>query len=93
MKRMNENITNAVLSPIILTAINRHGLIIFVVSNLMTGMVNLSINTLAVGNAGALLILILYVVAIAGLALVLDVVFPPAGTDTATSAMQVKKES
>jgi len=59
--------------PIILEAMNKHGLLIFVVSNLLTGYVNLSIpNTMDVPDRTALVILFLYASAIAVVAVSAD---------------------
>lgn len=59
--------------PSILAAVNRHGFILFIISNLLTGAVNLSINTLeVVDDWVALCILISYVACIALIALIID---------------------
>lgn len=59
--------------PSILSAVNHHGFLMFVISNLLTGAVNLSINTLQiVHDSFALIILIGYVACIALIALVLE---------------------
>lgn len=55
-------------SPI-LTAINRHGLPIFLIANLMTGCVNLTVDTLDASNAAAMAILILYAAIVTGIAM------------------------
>jgi glucosaminylphosphatidylinositol acyltransferase len=47
--------------PPILAAVNRNGLSIFIIANLLTGLVNISINTLTVHNGTAVSILIIYV--------------------------------
>ena len=57
--------------PIVFQAVNRHGLLTFLVANLLTGLTNLSINTLAVSDSVALLILFVYLCAVGGFALVL----------------------
>lgn len=56
----------------ILEAINNNGLAIFLVANLTTGLVNLSINTLEVGNGLSYVILIFYALSWTGLAIFLD---------------------
>mmetsp|Transcript_3647 Transcript_3647/g.5562 ORF Transcript_3647/g.5562 Transcript_3647/m.5562 type:complete len:445 (+) Transcript_3647:60-1394(+) len=61
--------------PPIFQAVNQHGLIIFVVANLLTGLVNISINTLEVGDNMALLIIFLYLLAVGGIALILDSIY------------------
>lgn len=48
--------------PLILSAINSNGLIYFLVSNLLTGAINLSIKTLSVSLFGTFLILNIYMV-------------------------------
>jgi len=58
--------------PPIFHAVNRQGLIAFIMANLMTGVVNLSINTLQVPDVIALVILFLYLAAISAAVLVVD---------------------
>lgn len=58
--------------PPILDAINRQGLLVFIVANLLTGLVNISFNTLQANDATALGILLLYLSAVCGFALLLD---------------------
>jgi glucosaminylphosphatidylinositol acyltransferase len=56
----------------IMQAFNKNGLAVFLVANLMTGMVNLSLNTLEMGSLPAMGILIGYATCVTGVALVLD---------------------
>ncbi|KAB8230062.1 putative GPI anchor biosynthesis protein Gwt1 [Aspergillus alliaceus] len=56
----------------IMTAFNKNGLALFLVANLLTGVVNLSVPTLDVTTAQAMTVLIAYVAAITGIALALD---------------------
>ncbi len=63
----------SVALPPMCAAVNRHGMLIFVVANLLTGLVNLSIPTLDTRNAAALAILLSYLVVVGCLALGLDV--------------------
>jgi glucosaminylphosphatidylinositol acyltransferase len=57
--------------PIVFQAVNRHGFLSFLVANLLTGLTNLTINTLDVSDAIALLILFMYLCAVGCFALVL----------------------
>jgi phosphatidylinositol glycan class W len=59
-------------TPPIMDAMNRQGLLVFIVANLLTGLVNISFNTLQAGDATALGILLLYLSAVSGFALLLD---------------------
>ena len=61
--------------PMLFDAVNRHGLICFIVANLLTGAVNLSINTLEVSDSVAFLILLGYIGIVGALAIILDLVF------------------
>lgn len=56
----------------ILEAINNNGLAIFLAANLTTGLVNMSINTLEVGNGLSYVILIFYALSWTSLAIFLD---------------------
>jgi glucosaminylphosphatidylinositol acyltransferase len=59
-------------TPPILNAMNRGGLFIFVVANLLTGLVNLSINTLLISDQSAILIIFLYLCTLGILSLMFD---------------------
>jgi phosphatidylinositol glycan class W len=63
---------NAFATSRILHAFNRGGLAIFLVANLLTGAVNLSIPTLDVNTPQAMAILVAYAGILTGLALVMD---------------------
>ncbi|KAB5578615.1 GWT1-domain-containing protein [Coniochaeta sp. 2T2.1] len=56
----------------VLRALNRNGLVIFLVANLLTGLVNMTVPTLGVGPLVALAILIAYAAVLAGVAVALD---------------------
>jgi phosphatidylinositol glycan class W len=57
----------------VLRAYNRNGLAIFLVANLLTGLVNMTVPTLDVGQLGTLGILVAYGSAVTGVAVALDV--------------------
>lgn len=54
--------------PPLLHAINQNGLVVFLVANLLTGLVNVSMETMYMGNASALFVLALYSMGVCGLA-------------------------
>lgn len=56
----------------VLRAYNRNGLPVFLVANLLTGLVNLTVPTLDVGAGTTMAILLAYMVALTGFAVVLD---------------------
>eukprot|EP00842_Homolaphlyctis_polyrhiza_P004676 jgi/Hompol1/5209/HPOL_004233-RA len=58
--------------PLIFSSINRFQLVAFLVANVMTGIINLSINTLAIADAHAFAIINAYVFAVGLIVLVLD---------------------
>jgi glucosaminylphosphatidylinositol acyltransferase len=66
--------------PIVFQAVNQHGFLSFLVANLLTGLTNLTINTLAVSDPAALLILFMYLCAVGCFALVLHFVLAKAKT-------------
>lgn len=63
-------VTEAV--PPIFLAVNRHGLLVFVLANLLTGLTNLTMNTLEASDAQALLVLFVYLCAVGSVSLLLD---------------------
>jgi phosphatidylinositol glycan class W len=64
--------TVTVTVPPIFLAVNRHGLLVFVLANLLTGLTNLTMNTMEASDAQALLVLFLYLCAVGTVSLLLD---------------------
>lgn len=58
--------------PRVLHAVNRNGLAVFLVANLLTGLVNVAVNTLEVGRMGAVGILVAYLGVVVAVAVGLD---------------------
>ena len=56
----------------IIRVFNQNGLVIFLVANLLTGLVNLTVNTLDMGNLGAMALLIVYAATLTAFALALS---------------------
>ena len=65
-----DNLKNA--SSRIMQVFNKNGLIIFLVANLLTGLVNLSTNTLDMSSIGAMCILIAYAAIVTAVAMGMD---------------------
>jgi len=59
-------------TPKILEAVNRYGLVVFLSSNILTGLVNLFLDTLHSSDGKAMFILSIYLTAVCGIALLLD---------------------
>lgn len=59
-------------NPPIFSAVNQHSLLIFILANLMTGFVNLSMDTLNATHAQAISVIFLYLCAVGVVALVLE---------------------
>lgn len=53
----------------ILSVFNQNGLVVFLIANLLTGLVNLTINTLDMGSLGSMAILVVYCAAVTSVAL------------------------
>jgi phosphatidylinositol glycan class W len=58
--------------PIVWDTVNRYGLLMFLIANLLTGLVNLTVPTLEMSDPVALLIVFLYICAVGMAALLLD---------------------
>ena len=65
----------ATTNPPIFVSVNRRGLIVFILANLLTGAVNLSMNTLEATHTKAVLIIFLYLCAVGAVALLVDLIF------------------
>ena len=66
-KKEREKATSRVLK-----AFNRNGLAIFLLANLLTGLVNLTLDTINMGQAGAMVVLVAYAAVLTAVALGLD---------------------
>lgn len=63
-------------NPPIFAAVNRHGLIVFILANLLTGAVNLSMNTLEASYGKAIAVIFVYLCCVGAVALLMDIIFP-----------------
>jgi phosphatidylinositol glycan class W len=61
--------------PRLLDAVNRYGLAVFLLSNILTGLVNLTVDTLHASDVKAMVVLSLYLGLVCGSALLLDKLF------------------
>lgn len=59
-------------NPPIFSAVNRHGLLVFILANLMTGAVNLTVDTLNSSDSKSIFIIFCYLCAVGAVALFLD---------------------
>eukprot|EP00559_Dactyliosolen_fragilissimus_P005349 CAMPEP_0184863438 /NCGR_PEP_ID=MMETSP0580-20130426/11183_1 /TAXON_ID=1118495 /ORGANISM="Dactyliosolen fragilissimus" /LENGTH=90 /DNA_ID=CAMNT_0027361781 /DNA_START=1291 /DNA_END=1560 /DNA_ORIENTATION=+ len=59
-------------SPQIFAAVNRCGLLIFIAANLLTGVINLTTNTMDTSDTVAVLVIMIYLCTIGVLALFID---------------------
>ena len=62
-------------APRIFNTVNRFGLPVFFVSNILTGLVNLLVDTIRSSNEKAMLVLSIYLMAVCALAVLLDKIF------------------
>ena len=72
----NETPTKHSALPIVMDTVNQYGLSMFIIANLLTGLVNLSFPTLDVTDGHALMILFGYLCLVGLAAMVLSVVYP-----------------
>jgi phosphatidylinositol glycan class W len=70
--RASEAERSAFATSRLMTAFNKNGLGIFLVANLLTGVVNMSVNTLDANTWQAMAILIAYSAVVSGIALAMD---------------------
>jgi phosphatidylinositol glycan class W len=68
--------------PPIFQAMNRHGLLVFVVANLLTGLTNLTINTLEASNFEAILVVFAYLCVVGCFSLICDKILPSKSSST-----------
>ncbi|KAG4305461.1 hypothetical protein PORY_001017 [Pneumocystis oryctolagi] len=59
--------------PLLLHYVNKNGLIVFLIANVITGLVNSSINTLEINNAIGFLIMTIYGIIICGVSFIIDI--------------------
>ncbi|KAL3771462.1 hypothetical protein ACHAW5_006145 [Stephanodiscus triporus] len=71
----NGNAERNASNPRILEAVNRFGLAVFLSSNILTGLVNLTVDTLHSSDGKAVFIMSSYLALVCGFALVLDTLF------------------
>lgn len=67
-----ENKENVRATSKILKSFNRNGLAVFLLANLLTGLVNLSLDTLSMGQMGAMGVLVAYISLLTAVAVALD---------------------
>eukprot|EP00970_Alexandrium_tamarense_P014305 scaffold4048_cov191-Alexandrium_tamarense.AAC.5 len=67
--------------PHILNVVNRFGLVVFLTSNIFTGLVNLSVDTLHSSNGKSLAVLSVYLASVCGIALLLERIAHKAKSD------------
>ena len=67
-----ENKENVRATSKVLKSFNRNGLAVFLLANLLTGLVNLSLDTLSMGQMGAMGVLVAYISLLTAVAVALD---------------------
>ncbi|GFH48124.1 hypothetical protein CTEN210_04600 [Chaetoceros tenuissimus] len=75
-------------NPPLFAAVNRHGLLVFILANLMTGAVNLTVDTINSSDSKSVFIIFCYLCAVGAVALFLDKVLDK----KSTKGKPVKKE-
>lgn len=70
--RISERRETTMATSRVLRAFNANGLAIFLLANLLTGMINLTMDTLSVGSEGAVGVLVAYAALLTGIAVMLD---------------------
>lgn len=76
--------------PVVFQAVNQHGFLAFLIANLLTGLTNLTINTLAQSDTVALFILFVYLSAVGGFSLALHFVLGSRRSATSSVKSQAK---
>lgn len=78
--------------PVVFQAVNQHGFLAFLIANLLTGLTNLAINTLAQSDAVALFILFVYLSAVGGFSLALHFVLESRQSATSSNGKSQTKD-
>ena len=76
-QQSSSSTSTTVTFPVIMERMNRHSLILFLIANLLTGLVNLTIPTLDISDGWALLIIFGYITAVGIVSLILEDVVSP----------------
>ncbi len=67
-----KTISYHVINPPIFHAVNKHGLIVFILANLMTGAVNLTMNTMEASSGQAIFVILCYLCSVGAVALIVS---------------------
>lgn len=87
------NTTTSTMVPRIMDTVNRHGLIMFLIANLLTGLVNLTIPTLEIGDEMALGIVFVYICLVGLAALLVDTILVYVTTTTQQHEQQQQQHT